>query len=63
LLTLKSKERVLHTLRGGFETEFTDVLDRVERHAKEVDSVAVATELLKASEFRAGKCATKGRPE
>lgn len=38
-----------------FEKEFGDILERVKRHSKIVDSTAMATEMLKAAEFRKGK--------
>jgi hypothetical protein len=38
-----------------FEDEFGDILDRIKRHSKIMDSTAVATEMLKAAEFRNGK--------
>jgi hypothetical protein len=43
-----------------FEEEFGDILGRIKRHSKIVDSTAVAIEMLKAAEFRKGKIANVG---
>lgn len=41
-----------------FEEEFGDILDRIKRHSKIVDSTAIATEMLKNAEFRNSKVAS-----
>lgn len=43
-------------MRRGFDTEFPDLFEQVQRHAKAADRVAVATELIKAKDFRASTC-------
>jgi hypothetical protein len=37
-----------------FEKEFGDVIERLERHSKAADEIAIATEMHKAAEFRRG---------
>ena len=38
-----------------FEKEFGDIVDRIKRHSKVVDSTAMAIEMLRAAEFRRGE--------
>jgi hypothetical protein len=45
-----------------FEEEFGDILVRLERHSKIVDRTAVATELLRADEFRKGNATNSCSP-
>ena len=39
-------------INGSFDQELADIVARLERHAKTVDQTAIATELLKAAEYR-----------
>ena len=47
--------RLTRLLLHPVKEEFGRVLDRIIRHTKIVDHIAVATELLKADNFRSGK--------
>jgi hypothetical protein len=38
-----------------FEKEFGDIVDRIKRHSKIVDSTAMAIEMLRTAEFRKGE--------
>ena len=39
-------------MNGSFDQELAEIVARLERHAKTVDQTAIATELLKAAEYR-----------
>lgn len=48
--------RIWKLLASPFKQEFQDTIDRLKDHAKIADQTALAIELLRAQEFRAGKC-------
>ncbi len=53
-LTCYSSVRLANVFARPFDDRFGDIFDRIRRHAKDVDSTAIATQLLKAAEHRTG---------
>jgi hypothetical protein len=47
--------RLIKSIVRPLREEFKSVISRLERHSKIVDQTAVATELVRSADFRAGK--------